>query len=95
MERDGGDAPILRDIRELAESNRVPLNVVGRGRFAAQARSEAPQGVLALAAPLPEADLLTALNAIPARMEALLQVSLPANAVPIARSRGARLRNLR
>jgi 23S rRNA (guanosine2251-2'-O)-methyltransferase len=57
MESDGGDAPILRDIRELAESNRVPLNVVGRGRFAARARSEAPQGVLALAAPLPEADL--------------------------------------
>jgi 23S rRNA (guanosine2251-2'-O)-methyltransferase len=57
MERDGGDAPILRDIRELAESNRVPLNVVGRGRFTAQARSEAPQGVLALAAPLSEADL--------------------------------------
>jgi 23S rRNA (guanosine2251-2'-O)-methyltransferase len=57
MESDGGDASILRDIRELAESNRVPLNVVGRGRFAAQARSEAPQGVLALAVPLPEADL--------------------------------------
>jgi len=57
MESDGGDASILRDIRELAESNRVPLNIVGRGRFAAQARSEAPQGVLALAAPLPEADL--------------------------------------
>jgi 23S rRNA (guanosine2251-2'-O)-methyltransferase len=57
MESDGGDASILRDIRELAESNRIPLNVVGRGRFAAQARSEAPQGVLALAAPLPEADL--------------------------------------
>jgi 23S rRNA (guanosine2251-2'-O)-methyltransferase len=57
MESDAGDAPILRDIRELAESNRVPLNVVGRGRFAAQARSEAPQGVIALAAPLPEADL--------------------------------------
>ena len=29
----------------------------GPGRFAAQARCEAPQGVLALAAPLPEADL--------------------------------------
>jgi 23S rRNA (guanosine2251-2'-O)-methyltransferase len=57
MESDGGDASILQDIRDLAESNRVPLNVVGRGRFAAQARSEAPQGVLALAAPLPEADL--------------------------------------
>jgi 23S rRNA (guanosine2251-2'-O)-methyltransferase len=57
MESDGGDASILQDIRELAESKRVPVNVVGRGRFAAQARSEAPQGVLALAAPLPEADL--------------------------------------
>jgi 23S rRNA (guanosine2251-2'-O)-methyltransferase len=57
MESDGGDASILRDIRELAQSNRIPVNVVGRGRFAAQARSEAPQGVLALAAPLPEADL--------------------------------------
>jgi 23S rRNA (guanosine2251-2'-O)-methyltransferase len=57
MENDAGDASILRDIRELAEANRVPLSMVGRGRFAAQARSEAPQGVLALAAPLPEADL--------------------------------------
>jgi 23S rRNA (guanosine2251-2'-O)-methyltransferase len=57
MENAGDDASILRDIRDLAESNRVPLNIVGRGRFSAQARSEAPQGVLALAAPLPEADL--------------------------------------
>lgn len=54
-ERD--DADILRDIRELAESNRVAVRDVGRGRFDAQARCEAPQGVLALAAPLPEADL--------------------------------------
>lgn len=57
IESDAGDAPILRDVRELAESHRIPLNVVGRGRFSARARSEAPQGVLALAAPLPEADL--------------------------------------
>jgi 23S rRNA (guanosine2251-2'-O)-methyltransferase len=54
-ERD--DAPILRDIRELAEAGRVLVRDVGAGRFAAQARCEAPQGVLALAAPLPEADL--------------------------------------
>ena len=52
------------------------------------------QGYL-LSAPVSEADLLTVLNAIPARMDALLQVSLPANTVPIARSRGARIRNLR
>jgi 23S rRNA (guanosine2251-2'-O)-methyltransferase len=54
-ERD--DAPILDDIREMAAAGRVPVTLVGRGRFAAQARCEAPQGVLALAAPLPEADL--------------------------------------
>jgi 23S rRNA (guanosine2251-2'-O)-methyltransferase len=54
-ERD--DAPILDDIREMAAAGRVPVTLVSRGRFAAQARCEAPQGVLALAAPLPEADL--------------------------------------
>jgi 23S rRNA (guanosine2251-2'-O)-methyltransferase len=50
-------APILDDIRELAESGRVPVRDVGRGRFAGQARCEAPQGVLALAAPLDEVEL--------------------------------------
>jgi 23S rRNA (guanosine2251-2'-O)-methyltransferase len=54
-ERD--DAPILDDIREMAAAGRVPVTLVSRGRFAAQARCEAPQGVLALAASLPEADL--------------------------------------
>jgi 23S rRNA (guanosine2251-2'-O)-methyltransferase len=54
---DGDDAPILADIRELASAARVPVTVVGRGRFAGQARCEAPQGVLAFAAPLPEADI--------------------------------------
>jgi 23S rRNA (guanosine2251-2'-O)-methyltransferase len=51
------DAPILEDIRELAAAERVPVTTVGRGRFHAQARCEAPQGVLALAAPLPEVEL--------------------------------------
>jgi 23S rRNA (guanosine2251-2'-O)-methyltransferase len=57
MVDEGDDAPILADIRELAAGNRVTVTTVSRGRFAAQARCEAPQGVLALAAPLPEADL--------------------------------------
>jgi 23S rRNA (guanosine2251-2'-O)-methyltransferase len=57
MVDEGDDAPILADIRELATAGRVPVTVVSRGRFAAHARCEAPQGVLALAAPLPEADL--------------------------------------
>jgi 23S rRNA (guanosine2251-2'-O)-methyltransferase len=51
------DAPILDDIRELAAAERVPVTTVGRGRFQALARCETPQGVLALAAPLPEVDL--------------------------------------
>lgn len=54
-ERD--DAPILQDIRALAEAARVTVRDVSRSRFDAKARCEAPQGVLALAAPLPEADL--------------------------------------
>jgi 23S rRNA (guanosine2251-2'-O)-methyltransferase len=54
---DRDDSPILGDIRELAAANRVTVTTVGRGRFAARARCEAPQGVLALAAPLPEADI--------------------------------------
>lgn len=52
-----GDAPILDDIQELAEANGVPVHEVAKSKFAAQARCEAPQGVLALAAPLPEFDL--------------------------------------
>jgi 23S rRNA (guanosine2251-2'-O)-methyltransferase len=50
-------APILADIRELAEAARVPVREVGRGKFLAQARCEAPQGVLALTAPLDDTDL--------------------------------------
>ncbi len=57
MVDEGDDSPILGDIRELAAGNRVTVSTVSRGRFAAQARCEAPQGVLALAAPLPETDL--------------------------------------
>ena len=54
---DADESEILSDIRELAEGGRVLVREVGRGKFAAQARCEAPQGVLALAAPLEEADL--------------------------------------
>jgi 23S rRNA (guanosine2251-2'-O)-methyltransferase len=57
MVDEGDNAPVLADIRELAAGQRVSVLPVSKGRFAAQARCEAPQGVLALAAPLPEADL--------------------------------------
>ncbi|MEO7429483.1 MAG: 23S rRNA (guanosine(2251)-2'-O)-methyltransferase RlmB [Acidimicrobiales bacterium] len=56
-------SPILEDIRELAQGERVPVREVSRGKFFAEARCEAPQGVLAKAAELPEVsldDLVTA-----------------------------------
>jgi diguanylate cyclase (GGDEF)-like protein len=52
------------------------------------------QGYL-LSRPVAEADLLTALTAMPARMDALLRQSLPANALPLARLRASKLRQLR
>lgn len=54
---DVDDAPIIGDIVELAGEQRVPVRRVRRAQLEAEARSEAPQGVLAHAAPLPEADL--------------------------------------
>lgn len=47
-------SPILEDIVELAQAERVPVREVSRGKFFAEARCEAPQGVLAKAAELPE-----------------------------------------
>ncbi len=51
-----GDAGVS-DIVEIATARRVPLHHVARGKLDHEARSEAPQGVLAHAAELPEADL--------------------------------------
>jgi 23S rRNA (guanosine2251-2'-O)-methyltransferase len=50
-------ADVLDDIVELAEAERVPVRQVGRSKFFAEARCEAPQGVLAKAAPLQEVPL--------------------------------------
>lgn len=51
------DTDSVEDIVAIAAANRVPIAWVARKKLDAAARSEAPQGVLALAAPLPEADL--------------------------------------
>lgn len=50
-------APVLDDIRELAAEARVLVKEVGRGKLEAAARTDAPQGVLAFARPLPESSL--------------------------------------
>ncbi|HEX2042440.1 MAG TPA: 23S rRNA (guanosine(2251)-2'-O)-methyltransferase RlmB [Acidimicrobiales bacterium] len=49
-------APIVDRIEELAAGRRVPVRKVSRARLDAEARTEASQGVLAHARPLPQAD---------------------------------------
>lgn len=50
-------SPPLREISELARERGVPVRTVARARLDATARTEAPQGVVAHAEPLAEADL--------------------------------------
>ena len=51
-----GDAGVA-DIVEIAAARRVPLRHVAKGKLEHEARTDAPQGVLAHAAEVPEADL--------------------------------------
>ncbi len=51
-----GDAGV-DDIVTIANAQRVPVVYIAKSRLEREARSEAPQGVLATAAELPEADL--------------------------------------
>jgi len=57
MAADLDPAPVLSEIRELASEARVVVKEVGRQKLDAAARTDAPQGVLAFARPLPEATL--------------------------------------
>lgn len=50
-------APILDEIIDLAGEAKVPLREISRTKFEALARTDAPQGVLAFAAPLPSHEL--------------------------------------
>ena len=56
MAQDLDRASVLDRIEQLAASARVPVRRVSRSRLEAEAATDAPQGVLAHAQPLPEAD---------------------------------------
>jgi 23S rRNA (guanosine2251-2'-O)-methyltransferase len=58
-------AEIIDDITELANELKVPVRQVGRGKFESMARTDAPQGVLATAAPLREHELEDLAKAAP------------------------------
>ena len=73
---------IIDDIRELAEDMRVSILDVPRKNIENTARSEAPQGIIAFAAPLPEADfedLLVARDGVQPFLVALDGVTDPGN----------------
>jgi 23S rRNA (guanosine2251-2'-O)-methyltransferase len=58
-------SPIVDDIIELAQGERIPVREVSRAKFFAEARCEAPQGVLAKAGPLTETPLDELMRAAP------------------------------
>jgi len=78
----------VADIVALAEANRVPVTRVARGKLDAKARTEAPQGVLALAASLPEAEFADLVRRRRTRpfLVAVDGVTDPANLGAIVRS---------
>jgi 23S rRNA (guanosine2251-2'-O)-methyltransferase len=79
----------IEGIVALAAANRVPLSYVGRTRLEASARSEAPQGVLARASALPEAEFATLIRRRPGRapfLVAIDSVTDPGNLGAIIRS---------
>jgi 23S rRNA (guanosine2251-2'-O)-methyltransferase len=75
ISNDIDQSEIIDDIVELAHASNVQVLDVPRRKLEDQARSEAPQGVLAFAAPLREADFLVAVDGVtdPGNLGALLR----------------------
>jgi 23S rRNA (guanosine2251-2'-O)-methyltransferase len=82
VSRSARDDATLEEIRARAGD---ALRVVGADRLDAIARSDAPQGVVATAAPLPSADLDELLAAVDAFLVALDGISDPRNLGAVAR----------
>jgi 23S rRNA (guanosine2251-2'-O)-methyltransferase len=71
---DGTPDDGVADIVALAAANRVPVAHVARTKLDARARSEAPQGVIAFAAPLPEVELDDLVRSRPGRFPFLVAI---------------------
>jgi 23S rRNA (guanosine2251-2'-O)-methyltransferase len=56
------DDQAVADILEIAKANKVPVASVGRGKLDARARTESPQGIIAFAVALAEAELAALLR---------------------------------
>ena len=68
------DNEIVADIVEIAKAERVTVQYVARKRLEAAARTEAPQGVIAHADGVPEADFATLIKRVPGRVPFLVAV---------------------
>jgi len=82
MANDIDPAPIIEDIAQLARAARVQIMEVARKRLEERARSEAPQGIIAFAAPIPEApfaDMLRPSNGVAPFLVAVDGVTDPGN----------------
>ena len=49
MSDDVDDSPVIAEIKDLAEDGRIPITYTSRAKLEAEARTEAPQGVIARA----------------------------------------------
>jgi 23S rRNA (guanosine2251-2'-O)-methyltransferase len=86
---DGTPDDGVADIVALAKANRVAVAHVARGKLDHRARSEAPQGVIAFANPIPEAELADLVKRRPGRppfLVAIDGVTDPGNLGAIIRS---------
>jgi 23S rRNA (guanosine2251-2'-O)-methyltransferase len=79
-------SPLLEQIRSEAFAKGVPVNVVAPDQIATRARTDAPQGVVAKADPLPEADADELLSRKKTFLVALDGVTDPGNLGAILRS---------
>ena len=83
---DAGDAPVVAEIASLAEGAGVRVRTVPADQIERRARTGAPQGVVAFAAPVPTADLDTLLADPHAFLVALDGVTDPQNLGAVMRS---------
>ncbi|MCU1361548.1 MAG: rRNA ((2251)-2-O)-methyltransferase RlmB [Ilumatobacteraceae bacterium] len=68
------DNEIVADIVEIAKADRVMVQYVARKRLEAAAKTESPQGVIAYADGVPEADFTTLIKRVPGRVPFLVAV---------------------
>jgi len=74
MAADMDPSPILEEIMQLANEDKIPIREMGKSKFEATTKTESSQGVLAYAPPLVEHDLESLARSTPGKPAFLLVV---------------------